>query len=165
MQETVSGSGICKSAPCSRETTTPAPHHSVFYRPDALPAAQPTASKHWRQINMHNGLQKLNLSGKKGVKWTGRPAAKQWVSVCSHIRHCSFLAADQLAMMLHKTARSTISLDCVHENLVVTQLVSGTTTGLLSTHNMAEITKTWSGLMNWPSTPSVDISKRRRRHH
>ena len=49
-QETVSGSGIswaiCKPAPCSRQITTPAPHHSVFYRPDALPAAQPTASKH-----------------------------------------------------------------------------------------------------------------------
>ena len=33
-QETVSGSGIswvvCKSAPHSRQTTTPAPHHSVF---------------------------------------------------------------------------------------------------------------------------------------
>ena len=27
----------------------PAPHHSVFYRPDALPATQPTASKHWMQ--------------------------------------------------------------------------------------------------------------------
>jgi len=26
--------------------TTPAPHRSVFYRPDTLPAAQPTASKH-----------------------------------------------------------------------------------------------------------------------
>jgi len=38
--------GICKSAPCSRQITTPAPHHPVFYRPDALPAAQPTASKH-----------------------------------------------------------------------------------------------------------------------
>jgi len=25
----------------------PAPHHSVFYGPDALPAAQPTASEHW----------------------------------------------------------------------------------------------------------------------
>jgi len=25
----------------------PALHHSVFYRPDTLPAAQPTASKHW----------------------------------------------------------------------------------------------------------------------
>jgi len=30
----------------SLQTTTPAPHHSVFCRPDALPAAQPTASKH-----------------------------------------------------------------------------------------------------------------------
>ena len=52
-QETVSSSGIswtiCKSAPCSRQTTTPVPHHSVFYRSDALPSAQPTASKHWRQ--------------------------------------------------------------------------------------------------------------------
>jgi len=30
----------------SSQTTTPTSHHSVFYRPDALPAAQPTASKH-----------------------------------------------------------------------------------------------------------------------
>ena len=49
-QETVSGSGIswaiCKSAPHSRQITMPAPHHSVFYRSDALPGAQPTASKH-----------------------------------------------------------------------------------------------------------------------
>jgi len=47
-KETVSGSGIswaiCKSARRSRQITTPAPHHS-----DALPAAQPTASKHWMQ--------------------------------------------------------------------------------------------------------------------
>jgi len=46
----VSGSGIswaiCKSAPRSRQITMPATHYSVFYRPDALPAAQPTASKH-----------------------------------------------------------------------------------------------------------------------
>jgi len=49
-QETVSGSGmsraICRSAPHSRQITMPAPHHSVFYRLDSLPAAQPTASKH-----------------------------------------------------------------------------------------------------------------------
>ena len=53
-QETVSGSGIswaiCKSAHRSRQITTPAPHHSVFYRLDALSAAQPTASKHWRHL-------------------------------------------------------------------------------------------------------------------
>ena len=43
-QETVTGSSIswaiCKSAPRSRQITMPAPHHSVFYRPDALPAAR-----------------------------------------------------------------------------------------------------------------------------
>jgi len=41
-QETVSGSGIswaiCKSAPRLRQITIPESHHSVFYRPDALPA-------------------------------------------------------------------------------------------------------------------------------
>jgi len=39
---------IGKCALRSRQITTPATLHSVFYRPDALPAAQPTASKHWR---------------------------------------------------------------------------------------------------------------------
>jgi len=49
-QETVSGCGIswsiCKSAPRPRQITMPVPHHSVFYRPDALPATQSTSSKH-----------------------------------------------------------------------------------------------------------------------
>ena len=53
-QETVSGSdiswAICKSALRSRQIAMPAPHHSVFYRPDALPAAQPTVSKHWKHL-------------------------------------------------------------------------------------------------------------------
>ena len=50
----MSGSGIScairKSAPRSRQITMPVPHHSVFYRPDAFPATQPTASRHWRHI-------------------------------------------------------------------------------------------------------------------
>jgi len=61
-QETVSGSGmswaICKSAPSSRQITTPAPHHPVFYRPDALPGTQSTASKHWRKCILDNLLIK-----------------------------------------------------------------------------------------------------------
>ena len=56
-EETVSGNGISwtiyyrdddilytSSAPCSTQITMPAPHRPVFYRLDALPAAQPTAS-------------------------------------------------------------------------------------------------------------------------
>jgi len=46
----VSGSGISWAYAslhlASDRITTPVPHNSVFYRPDALPAAQPTASKH-----------------------------------------------------------------------------------------------------------------------
>ena len=49
MHVTVNVSGIswaiCKSAPRPRQITTPVPHHSVFNRPDALPAAQSIASK------------------------------------------------------------------------------------------------------------------------
>ena len=59
----MSGSGIswaiCKSAPHSRQITTPAPHHSVFYRLDALPAAQPTASKHWKHV-ITTGFKQTN---------------------------------------------------------------------------------------------------------
>ena len=55
--ETKSGSGISwairKSAPRSRQITMPVPHHSVFYRPDARPATQPTVSKHWRHRHIH----------------------------------------------------------------------------------------------------------------
>ena len=54
------GSGIswtiCKqSAPGSRQITTPIPHHSIFYRPDALPNTQPTVSKQlvlWRNFTV-----------------------------------------------------------------------------------------------------------------
>ena len=62
-QETVSGKGIgwatCKSAPRSRQITTPAPHHSLFYRPGALPAAQQTAWNHWRNNNNNTLLRAI----------------------------------------------------------------------------------------------------------
>jgi len=59
--ETVSGSStswaICKSVPRSRQITMPAPHHSVFYRPNTLPATQPTTS---RQLFRHTTSQLHN---------------------------------------------------------------------------------------------------------
>jgi len=76
----VSGNGIswaiCKSAPRSRQITMPATHHSVFYRPGALPAAQPTASKHWR--NMHHTTIKL----KRSQNWS--LSDPTWKSATSH---------------------------------------------------------------------------------
>jgi len=64
--ETVIGSciswAICKSAPRSRQITMPAPHHSVFYRSDALPATQPTASKALKAFHeiVHTCIQTLD---------------------------------------------------------------------------------------------------------
>jgi len=72
-QEIVSGSGIswaiCKSAPWPRHITTPA-HHFVFYRLDALPAAQPTVSKHWRHsITKHNKITQKNKIELRSNLW------------------------------------------------------------------------------------------------
>jgi len=41
---------VCTSLQTDNHANT---HRSVFYRPDALPATQPTASKHWRQRPMN----------------------------------------------------------------------------------------------------------------
>ena len=65
-QETVSGSGIslakCKSAPHSTQTDNYAGTTSLsFYRPDALPATQPTASKHRKAPDYINTIQTVRL--------------------------------------------------------------------------------------------------------
>ena len=41
----------------------PAPHHSVFYRADALHAAQPTVSKHWRHCLALAIWKQLQIAG------------------------------------------------------------------------------------------------------
>ena len=46
--------------------TVPTPHHSIFYRPDALPDAQPTVAKHWRH-NTH--LLRENYCRQHEMHW------------------------------------------------------------------------------------------------
>ena len=41
---------VCISLQTDNHASTPV----VFYRPDALPATQPTASKHWRRVSVVN---------------------------------------------------------------------------------------------------------------
>jgi len=42
---------VQSSAPHFRQITMPELHHSIFYRPDALPDVEPTvSSKHWKQL-------------------------------------------------------------------------------------------------------------------
>jgi len=68
-QETVNGSGIswtiCKSAPRSRQITTPALHHSVFYRPGCPFCLPTTGSKHWRHWLLYISSVKIVYFNKK----------------------------------------------------------------------------------------------------
>ena len=47
-----------QSVPHSGQITTPTPHHSVFYRPDALPDAQPVV--YW---GVYAGIRRIPTSG------------------------------------------------------------------------------------------------------
>jgi len=78
------GSGIswtiCKqSTPCSKQITTPASHHPLFYRPNALPDAQPMVSEH-RRHKIETGATRapthlLHLSVCLSVCLSARPPA------------------------------------------------------------------------------------------
>jgi len=60
--------GMCKSAPHSRQITTPAPHHSVFYRPDALPAPnqqRQSTEGHMAAINAKLKCKQNTITNKK----------------------------------------------------------------------------------------------------
>ena len=91
-QETVSSIdirwAICKSAPSSREITMPAPHHSVFYRPDALPATQPTASKHWRHT-IYAYIYSIHMQKSRSkVSWLNRQCKR--MNRMNTINCCAF---------------------------------------------------------------------------
>ena len=44
--DAVASAGLYANNLQLRQITTPTPHHSIFYRPDAILDAQPTVSKH-----------------------------------------------------------------------------------------------------------------------
>ena len=69
-------------------------HHPPFYRPDALPAAQPTVSKHWRKatkverndtVNKHRRKKtELNLS-KKYTKYLATVSIKRTLKIVKSV--------------------------------------------------------------------------------
>ena len=117
-QEIVSGSciswAICKPAPQSRQITTPAPHHSVFYRPDALPAAQPTVSKHWRHTHVATLPCKTLMSENKRLT-TNR---SEWLA-----EDCSADVSITIVVCCRRWLRSW-SIDSLH-HLVAASVVKG----------------------------------------
>ena len=105
-QETVSGSGIswaiCKSASCSRQTTTPAPHHSVFVtgRMPFLPPNQQRESTDNLPVTHKNANEADRCKGK--LLWHAHFCRESFDWTCSGIcnsgqRKFALLHAEQLA--------------------------------------------------------------------
>ena len=86
--------GHMQIAPRSRQITTPEPHHSVFYRPDALPAAQPTASKHRRHEHWRHSLSNYLLTDNKDTK-------RQQMTVNSRTLHAHNIITSNIKMCGH----------------------------------------------------------------
>ena len=91
-QETVSGTGIswaiCKSAPRSRQITTPAPHHSVFLQA-ACPSWHPTNSvKALKAQTKHSEIKRHEKQS--DLSWHKTQTATLLPSRCSrrHWRAC-----------------------------------------------------------------------------
>jgi len=109
-------------------------YHSVFYRPDALPVAQPTESKHWREV----------LGG--GVL--------AWLSVWSKMQTCIWPSWCHCYTLSLATAKSTLVLSfwyrvvpekgplngcvfvhCILNSKTKQQCTAGSATGWHSLHN------------------------------
>jgi len=92
---------ICKSAPRSRQITTPVPHHSVFYRPDALLAVQPHTHTHThtRLTALCPGLPGVSRyqKGKTNLDFTEATDSKwQWHQL-GYTQVCTSLQTDNHA--------------------------------------------------------------------
>ena len=93
----------------SRQATTPAPHHSVFYRPDAFSAAQPTASKHWLFISaaVLSAQQILLFVFSSScyllLLMCSMPMQRTQSVYCQHIAVCRMWSHDHRYAILHYT--------------------------------------------------------------
>jgi len=86
--ETLSGSGIswaiCKSAPCSRQTTTPAPDHSVFLQA-GCPSYRPTNSiKVLKESWYQKGKTNRDFTEARDTEWQWHGLGR--VQVCSSLQ-------------------------------------------------------------------------------
>ena len=132
-QETVSGSGIswsiCKSALHSRQVITPAPHHSVFFWPDALPAAQPTASKHWRQTIVSASVDIMTPRCDMFLQWSWAGWWRCWKPGCEW-HHWRQQVQDFAAEDWRGTAEAHFEQRLCRRNVIFVQVLHHTYTGV-----------------------------------
>ena len=131
----MSGSGIswaiCKSAIRSRQITMPVPRHSVFYRLDALHAAKPTASKHWRQIS-HSSTKHKCHHLKNGVKDQTQMHTTFCINDCCLC--CLAIQVNHTIDSAWNVTRRQALVDAVHIEMQVAVLISNHSHSITGLH-------------------------------
>ena len=119
----------------------PHPHPTVFYRPDALPAAQPTASKHWRQK-----IKGSNNTNNK-LSWNGLPQHREYKTALV-TSYRSVRLRKYTNILRHKTGvycNATTQLDFQRQtNSSKTLKIAGSHEQLAETIRYLNIVSTWS---------------------
>ena len=114
-----------KSCKAPVKSSPPANQHPVFYRPDALPVAQPTVSKHWREKYhlpwtwLPWGLPTLSLTTNSSWLPWGRVAnlpclssAQNTILKCSlkpSILHCILHTLNLILRITFRTVTITVT--------------------------------------------------------
>ena len=116
----MSGSGIswaiCKSAPCSRQITTPAPHHSVFLQA-GCPSCCPTNSVKALKANR---LLTDKIRSLRWLRWRLCPTSRRTVPsppcrwTAAFQRTCARLASQTHATAAHNHAQTRRSLSPIY---------------------------------------------------
>ena len=84
-----------KSCKAPVKSSSPTSQHPVFYRPDALPVAQPTVSKHWRE--------------KYNIPWTCLPKLTWGLSALSLTTNSSWLPWGIVSEMTYTVSSGTLN--------------------------------------------------------
>jgi len=87
-------------------TSTHLNNPPIFYRPDALPTAQPTVSKHWRpSTNPSKNVKMVQACFRKGWEWLGE--------------ECMYYKVEDVESFTHwLTARNAVMLTTLHQHAV-----------------------------------------------
>ena len=88
---------VCTSLQTDNHASTPP---LTFYRPDALPAAQPTASKHWRQLNKQYTLYKCS----------GWPQQLQFCSSVLNLFYARDAVTEKALLLIHRSVCTILSV-------------------------------------------------------
>ena len=86
---------VCTLLQTDNRTSTPP---LSFYRPDALPAAHPTASKHWRQLEPKESLGIIEVCSYRPFLW---PANNIWALKGTHSIDTSHKNAHRISSFLY----------------------------------------------------------------